>query len=432
MSAIHNGIRGDNYAEQMRAKIIAYEDRQRRPRRKALTGGEQDDSQTERKNEQEGEIKDQPKDQPDVRPKFQPEEYGSISVPHTTAASKFIYGYSSVFAALKAKRRLLYKLYYHPRARRRASSLKEKTTESHQEDLILALAAGEGQKIKVAQVKEDFLPVMDTISGGRPHNGVVLETSPLPVKPVERLTAVSRLDPWFSVSLARQSPEELMINGYDSRVRYNSHGWRHPLVLFLHGITDAGNIGAIIRSAHYLGVDAIALASRSTASIDDPVVIKASSGATEAMPILRVNNPYNFLRDSGNNGWRIYAAEAPPPPEDNLSFNEDQNHKAIDQRNTSPLVNFRRPSSKAVFHNHRPLANHPVILMMGGEHAGIDARLAARVHYYVGIRGVHALNVGVDSLNVSVASALIMMEFLKRREKLTPPNKLKPGTNFLF
>ncbi|KAK8168205.1 Alpha/beta knot methyltransferase [Phyllosticta citrichinensis] len=303
----------------------------------------------------------------------------------------------------------------------------------HEQDMIIALASKEG-KVQVKQVKEDFLPVMDRISEGRPHNGIVLETSPLPVKPVERLTAVSRLYPWFNVTQGRQSSEEMLINGTDNRIRYNSHGWRYPLVLFLYGITDTGNLGGILRSAYYLGVDGVALASRSTASVDDPVVIKASSGATEAVQILRVSNPYQFIIESGNNGWRTYAAEAPPPPEDNLSFNEDWNAQALDQRNTSPLVSFHRAPTKTVMPNHVPLARHPVILMMGGEHTGIDAKLAARANYQVGIRGVQALDVGIDSMNVSVASAIIMMEMLRRPEKALKKidNAPKPGSNFLF
>ncbi|KAL1393616.1 Alpha/beta knot methyltransferase [Phyllosticta capitalensis] len=413
----------------MKSRISAYEAKQKAARSK-------DD----------GEYESTESGQDDRKSRIQDKSegtYGSVSVPHTTAASKFIYGYSSVLAALKAKQRRIYKLYYHPRARRRASSPLQKENEQKEQDTILALASEQGQTVQIKQVDDDFLRVMDKISEDRPHNswrssndhpkGIVLETSPLPFKPVEHFGPVTRLKPWFIAQLRGQSPEQKMINGTDDRIRFESHGWRYPIVLFLHNITDSGNLGAIIRSAHYLGVDAIAMATRNTASVDDPVVIKASAGATEATRILQIPNPFKFLSDSGNNGWRVYAAEAPPPLAENLSFTEDITPAALDAQNTSPLVSFRRTLPNIPVYNHNPLARHPTILMMGGEHSGIDAKLKTRAHYQVGVRGVQTLDVGVDSLNVSVASALIMLEMLKKPANVKAAKKdPKAGANFLF
>jgi 21S rRNA (GM2251-2'-O)-methyltransferase len=64
--------------------------------------------------------------------------------------------------------------------------------------------------------------------------------------------------------------------------------------------------------------------------------------------------------------------------------------------------------------------------MLGSEGSGIKASLMARAHFKVGIRGGRAVDeVGVDSLNVSTAAALLCMEFLKR------PKVEKKG-DFLF
>ncbi|KAF9630073.1 tRNA/rRNA methyltransferase SpoU [Lasiodiplodia theobromae] len=267
-------------------------------------------------------------------------------------------------------------------------------------------------------VEDGFLPVMDKMSDGRPHNGVVLEASPLPALPVKNLRPSNRTRPWFDFDLEPQRREEARINGTKNRLPYNSHGWRYPFVLFLDGIVDQGNLGAIIRSAYYLGVDAVAVTKRATAPLD-AVAIKASSGAAEAMPLFTVSNPLAFLTRSTINGWRVYAADAPPPPTDNFNVTSDHYRRALDPDNTSPLVTYTRPNNVHVLpHSHAPLISHPTILMLGGESAGFRQSIRAKANYLVGIRGTRGLEVGVDSLNVSVAAALIMLEMVRKPTKL--------------
>lgn len=82
-----------------------------------------------------------------------------ISIPHTTAASEFLYGRSPVEAAIRSRRRSLYKLYIHnPRdIPLRQLALEEPVIE-------LARAAG----VKVESVLSDQLH--QKISSGRPTN----------------------------------------------------------------------------------------------------------------------------------------------------------------------------------------------------------------------------------------------------------------------
>ncbi|KAK7734648.1 hypothetical protein SLS57_000345 [Botryosphaeria dothidea] len=222
-----------------------------------------------------------------------------------------------------------------------------------------------------------------------------------------------RTHPWFDFELDRQSREQKAINGTNNRIPYNSHGWRYPFILYLDGIVDPGNLGAIIRSAYYLGVDAVAVSTRATAPLDG-VTIKSSSGAAEAMPILTVNNPLSFLTRSAVNGWRVYAADVPPPPPDNFNVTANHFRHALDPKNTSPLVSFTRPHTLAVLQDHTPLLSHPAILMLGGESAGFRQSIKNKANYLVGVRGTKGLELGVDSLNVSVAAALIMLEMLRK------------------
>lgn len=80
-----------------------------------------------------------------------------LSIPYTTAASEFLYGYSVVLAALRARRRKLYNLYLHSRAARHEGicTLKER-----------ARTAG----VQIHDVNDEWLPIMDKLSNGRPHN----------------------------------------------------------------------------------------------------------------------------------------------------------------------------------------------------------------------------------------------------------------------
>lgn len=97
-----------------------------------------------------------------------------------------------------------------------------------------------------------------------------------------------------------------------------------------------------------------------------------------------------FLEESGKNGWQIYAAVAPPS-----GTNARKGHFL----STSVL--------------NAPLDKSPVVLMVGGEGEGLRYRLQKQAHHYIGIGGARAGLGGVDSLNVSVASALLTDAFLR-------------------
>jgi 21S rRNA (GM2251-2'-O)-methyltransferase len=79
------------------------------------------------------------------------------SIPYTTAASEFLYGYSVVLAAVKANRRKLYNLYCHPRVER------------HEGYLVLERLAKQS-RVNIQHVDDSWLPLMDKMSSGRPHN----------------------------------------------------------------------------------------------------------------------------------------------------------------------------------------------------------------------------------------------------------------------
>jgi 21S rRNA (GM2251-2'-O)-methyltransferase len=150
------------------------------------------------------------------------------SLPYTTAASEFIYGYSSVLAAMKANRRKLYSLYVHSRGASRDGLLAR----------IRALKLFPITK----EVGDEYMRAMDKASSGRPHNGVILESSPLPVPPITELKPASFEDESFSVSLDSQTAEDALVNGKQELYSYKAAGWRHPLVLYVDGVVSQSSI----------------------------------------------------------------------------------------------------------------------------------------------------------------------------------------------
>lgn len=311
------------------------------------------------------------------------------SIPYTTSASEFIYGTNAVEAALRCSRRKLYKLYVY---------------QSHGEELgpakigLRKLAFVKNVPVKMAFAEWDRL--LDQMSAGRPHNGCVLEVSPLPQLPVHGFGPVASPDEdTFPVEMATQTREEAEINGLDNRIEIHqprAGRRRYPVVLLLDGIVDTGNMGAIIRSAYYLGIDAIVFAGRNSAPIN-PVTIKASAGAAENMRLLKVAKEVQFIQQCQANGWRFYAADAPGL--NSMLFDTD-----VDTGN-----------------RFSPATQSPSVIMMGSESDGLSRHIKSHADSIVSIPGARISNefgiesdpARIDSLNVSVAAALLMEMFLK-------------------
>ncbi|KAJ5526419.1 tRNA/rRNA methyltransferase SpoU [Penicillium frequentans] len=318
------------------------------------------------------------------------------SIPYTTPASEFIYGTSAVEAALRCSRRKLYKLYLYQAAEEELGPAKA---------ALRKLALTKNVTTKLAFAGWDR--IMDKMSAGRPHNGCILEASPLPKLPIRGLLPVpTTTDTHFRVELASQSKEEALVNGTDDSlpvcqppVSTEGHeSKRFPVALLLDGVVDTGNLGAIIRSAYYLGIDAIIFAGRNSAPLS-PITIKASAGAAENMSLLQVKNEVDFIQRSQANGWRFYAADAPGPGATYLGRTD------ADGDSNSGLLATQAPS----------------VLMMGSEGSGLSGHIKSHADATVSIPGArHSVELGVksdpariDSLNVSVAAAILMEMFLR-------------------
>ncbi|KAJ5477920.1 hypothetical protein N7530_003429 [Penicillium desertorum] len=320
------------------------------------------------------------------------------TIPYTTPASEFIYGTSAVEAALRCSRRQLYKLYIYQSTEEELSAAKV---------TIRKLALSKNVAVKMAFAGWDRL--MDKMSAGRPHNGCILEASPLPKLPVRGLQAVPSIsEEYFRTELAPQTREEAAVNGTDDRIQIHHPSppphetelrHRYPIVLLLDGVVDTGNMGAIIRSSYFLGVDAIVLAGRNSAPLS-PITIKSSAGAAENMPILHVKNEVDFIQRSQQNGWRFYAADAPLPGSVHLD------HIPADGDQIGAKL---------------PITTAPSVIMMGSEATGLSSHIKSHANAIISIPGARQSSIlgvesdpaRIDSLNVSVAAALLMEKFLR-------------------
>jgi len=272
----------------------------------------------------------------------------------------------------------------------------------------LALSRG----VEVSRVQGDWLRLMDKMSAGRPHNGYILEASPLPKLPVVAFKPVSKQQAPFHIVVDHQSREEEAINGIEPKVKYQVGFSRFPFVLLLDGILDPGNLGAIMRTAYFLGIDAVAISNRNSAPFT-PVTLKASAGASESLPLMSISQPGNFIDECQDNGWKFYAAVAP-----------------------GSTLSASAPVRKPYFSTSTlgcPARDHPCVLILGGEGEGLRWNIQKKADYVIGIEGQRAGQGGVDSLNVSVAAGLLCEAFMRRPARNTrnvfEPHRDSDSTN---
>ncbi|RDW81113.1 TrmH family RNA methyltransferase [Aspergillus mulundensis] len=321
-------------------------------------------------------------------------------IPYTTPASEFLYGTTAVEAALRCKKRKVYKLYLYQGS----------NEEELRPDKIVLRKLALSMNIRVKLVFAEWDRILDKMSAGRPHNGVILEVSPLPRIPIKALRPVQLQDDEFRVELAPQTAEEAEVNGTGDCIPinplYTQQHRRYPVVVLCNGIVDQGNLGAIIRSAYYLGVDAIVFAGRNSAPLSS-ITVKASAGAAENMTLLNVENEVDFIKQSQANGWRFYAADA---LETGATYLEPGS--------------IQPPSPTAATGEEHPaglIGSSPSVIMMGNEGAGLSRHVKAHADAVVTIPGARFVSglgttadpARVDSLNVGVAATLLMQIFLR-------------------
>lgn len=147
-----------------------------------------------------------------------------------------------------------------------------------------------------------------------------------------------------------------------------------PFVVLLDGIEDPHNLGAIIRTCECAGVDGIIIPKVRACQVNETVV-RTSAGAISNMKIARVTNLKEAIDILKENGLWIYAAEA-------------NGKLAYSQNLTGPIG-----------------------IVVGSEGNGIKQSI---ISYCDGVISL-PLKGSVNSLNASVATALVVYEILRQR-----------------
>lgn len=272
-----------------------------------------------------------------------------------------IFGTNPILATLKGnKRKRFGKLFiYNP-----------KDTDKVNEIIRLA-------KEKNINIIESTKQDLNILTDNAVHNGIVLETRPLEIPNIKSMGPVTN-EKSFNVKVIR----DLTGISENEIKTVDSYGERYPLGLYLDEISDPHNIGAILRSAYFLGVDFVVFSEKNCAPLS-PVVAKSSSGAIEFIELYKADKPLTFFDESKKNGWNFISTIAP---------NDSRNkNKQIDTNFVNEL-----------------LKTSPVILVIGSEGTGIRTNLINKSDHLIAVNNGREMNECVDSLNVSVATALLI------------------------
>ena len=151
---------------------------------------------------------------------------------------------------------------------------------------------------------------------------------------------------------------------------------KSPFLVILDRITDVRNFGAIARTAACAGVDGIIIPSRGSAQITGDAM-KTSAGALNYIPICREPNlkdTINYLKD---NGVHVLACT---------------------EQTDTPLYTAEM--------------DQPIAILMGSEEDGISPEYIKLASSSVQI----PMTGKIASLNVSVATAVVVFEVVRQRQ----------------
>lgn len=155
---------------------------------------------------------------------------------------------------------------------------------------------------------------------------------------------------------------------------------KRPFLVAVDGVTDPGNLGAIIRSCEGAGVTGVLLPRHRAVHVT-PTVAKAAAGAIEYVPIALVPGLPAALRQLTERGIWIVG----------LDDGADRGLYDMGQ-----------------------LATEPICLVLGAEGAGLSRLVRERCDSIVGI----PMAGRVSSLNVSAAAAVSLYEVSRLRLNL--------------
>lgn len=186
---------------------------------------------------------------------------------------------------------------------------------------------------------------LDSLSETKHHQGVIAFVSPVEYKELDDIFA-----------LAQERNED-------------------PFIIIADEIEDPHNLGALIRSAECAGCHGIIIPKRRAVGVTE-IVVKTSVGATQYVPVVRVNNINETIRELKDRGVWIVGTDGNA---DKLYYEQD--------------------------------LTGPIAIIIGSEGKGMNSLTMKNCDYLVKIPMMGK----ITSLNASVSGGIVMFEALKQR-----------------
>ena len=151
----------------------------------------------------------------------------------------------------------------------------------------------------------------------------------------------------------------------------------NPLVVMLDHIQDPHNFGAIIRTCEAAGVDAIIIPKDRSVSVNG-TVIRTSVGASKYVPIIRVTNLVNTIKELKKEGFWFFGTDM-----------NGENYSKLNYKGKTCLI-------------------------IGNEGDGMSKLVKDNCDFIASIPMIGKIN----SLNASVATGIIIYEAVRIRNEL--------------
>lgn len=186
---------------------------------------------------------------------------------------------------------------------------------------------------------------LDALSETKHHQGVIAFVSPVEYKELDDIFA-----------LAEERKED-------------------SFIIIADEIEDPHNLGALIRSAECAGCHGVIIPKRRAVGVTE-IVVKTSVGATQYVPVVRVNNINETIRELKDRGVWVVGTDGNA---DKLYYEQD--------------------------------LTGPIAIIIGSEGRGMNSLTMKNCDYLVKIPMMGK----ITSLNASVSGGIVMFEALKQR-----------------
>ncbi|XP_072014310.1 uncharacterized protein [Amphiura filiformis] len=276
------------------------------------------------------------------------------------AGNEILFGIAPCWLALQRARRVIHRAFITPSFQ-----------ESDRNEARSILAALENQfDMKVVHRNE-----LDRLTGQRPHQGVCLETSPLEV---------------FTLSDREDVLGAQLESFHQQQQQQAESAQHHPVWLALDQVKDPMNFGAVLRSSYFLGVDRVITCVGNSCPLS-PVVSKASSGVMELLEVYAAYDIPLVLQSMSSHGWQVIGACS---------------------------STFAAANQEGIEHVpcHQFTLTKPTVLVVGNEGYGLRSKVRTVCSKFLTIEPGRELHPGIDSLNVSVATGILLHSLLGTRK----------------